>query len=70
MGSEAREGMGSARIRCCRGIGWGAGQLASVLVTPTMGVGIRPTLYRAVAWMASLCIRDADLILQEMLTRR
>ena len=28
------------------------------------------TLYRAVARMASLCIRDADLILQEMLTRR
>ena len=23
-----------------------------------------------VAWMATLCIRDADLILQEMLTRR
>ena len=33
-------------------------------------VGIRPTLYRAVAWMASWCIRDAGLILQEMLTRR
>ena len=31
-------------------------------------VGIRLALYRAVAWMASLCIRDADLILQEMLT--
>jgi hypothetical protein len=41
-----------------QGIGWGAGQLASVLVTPDHGdVGIRPTLYRAVAWMASLCIR-------------
>src|SRR5262249_2609616 len=37
MSSEAWEGMGSARIRCCRGIGWGAGQLASVLVNPTMG---------------------------------
>jgi hypothetical protein len=33
-------------------------------------VGIRPALYLAVAWMASLCIREADLILQEMLTRR
>jgi hypothetical protein len=39
MGSEAREETVrcSARIRCCRGIGWGAGQLASVLVTRTMG---------------------------------
>jgi hypothetical protein len=34
MGSEAREGMGSAQIRCCRGIGGGA---RLVLVTPTMG---------------------------------
>jgi hypothetical protein len=33
-------------------------------------VGIRPTLYRAVAWMAWLYIRDADLIFQEVLTRR
>ena len=41
-------------------LGWGAGQLVSVLVTPT--VGIRPTLYRPAAWMASLYIRDADLI--------
>jgi hypothetical protein len=53
------------RSRSMGGIGWGAGQHAS-----DGNVGIRPTLYRAVAWMASLCIRDADLILQEMLTRR
>jgi hypothetical protein len=72
MGCEAREGMvrGSARIRCCRGIGWGAGQLASVLVTPTMGTWGLGRRYRAVAWMALLCILDADLFLQEMLTRR
>src|SRR5262249_11654174 len=43
MGSEAREGMGCAQIRCCRGIGWGAGQLASVLSPRpwTWGLGRR-----------------------------
>jgi hypothetical protein len=50
---------------------WGRWTARLRLVHPDHGdVGIRPTLYRAVALMASLCIRDADLILQEMLTRR
>jgi hypothetical protein len=70
MGSDAREGMGSARIRCCRGIGWGAWTARLCLGHPDHeDVGIRPTL-SGVAWMTSLCIRDADLILQEVLTRR
>jgi hypothetical protein len=50
---------------------WGRWTARLRLGHPDHGdVGIRPTLYRAVALMASLCIRDADLILQEMLTRR
>ena len=62
--------MVGGRIRRCRGTGRGAGQLVSVLVTPTMGTWGLGRRYRAVAWMALLCILDADLFLQEMLTRR
>ena len=45
------------------------GQARFRLGDPDHGdVAIRPTLYRA--WMGSLCIQDAELILQEMLARR
>jgi hypothetical protein len=44
---------------------------AAGIPDPALFLG-KTTLYRAVAWMASLYpgTRDADLILQEMLTRR
>jgi hypothetical protein len=58
MGSEAQEGM----VRGCRGIVEAQDSSPPSWSPRPWDVGIRLTLYRAVAWMASLCIRDAELI--------
>jgi hypothetical protein len=81
VGLRGAGGNGSRReFDDCKGISWGAGQLASVLVTPTMGTwGLGFPSIRPWPGWAALCIWDADFnfagnaypaILQEMLTRR
>jgi hypothetical protein len=46
------------------------GQLVSVFVTPTIGTWGLPRLLSARSLDGSSCVQDADLILQETLTRR
>jgi hypothetical protein len=62
--------MVGGRIRRCKGIGRGAGQLVSVSVTSDhRDVGITEAL-SARGLDGLIVYPDADLILQEMLTRR